>query len=92
MEKWLNNQSIIKIDWEEHNLKALLDLLRESWIKIDRIIASNPDEWALKRITEDFIPWLNTEITVEASCLEVSKILEVSDEFRNYRDKVFWVV
>ena len=48
-EKWLNNQSIIKIDWEEHNLKALLDLLRESWIKIDRIIASNPDEWALKR-------------------------------------------
>lgn len=92
MNKTLVWKTFIRINWEEHNLKSLLDLLKFNNIKIDSIISSDPRLDSIERVTDNFIPSLNSKITVDATYLEIRKILESSNEFKWFVNKLLWVV
>ena len=87
-EKEPTPKSFIRINGAEHNLKALLDLLRENGLKVKKLIAQDARPGAEKKITKDYIPALWTEIEIEASYDDVRRALESSEEFRKHADKI----
>lgn len=85
-------KSIISIKWEEHNLLSLILLLNENNIKVLQIIASDPREWAHKRVTNEFIPSIDTMMKVEATYMQIKDILRNSVEFNKFADRLIWTV
>ncbi len=83
-----NKITVIRINGAEHNLKNLIDLLNKNGLKIENLFAQDPREGAEKRITKDFIPAMLSQLKVSASYNEVKNVLETSDEFRPYIDKL----
>ena len=81
-------KSFIRINGKEHNLKALIDLLKENNIKMNRLSAQDSRHGAELRVTDEFIPSVWTEIEVGASYDDVRSVLESSDEFREYARKI----
>jgi hypothetical protein len=81
-------KSFLRINGEEHNLKNLLDLLRDNKIIIDTVIAVNTNEDALSKITDTHIPIMSTQLTINASYHQVHKILAGSEEFSQYADNI----
>ena len=88
LEKEPTPKSFIRVNGKEHNLKALLNLFRENDIKIKMVSAQDPRPGAERRITSDFIPSLSTQLEIEASYGDVRRVLESSEEFREYIDKI----
>ncbi len=79
--------SILEINWknwEEHNFKWLLNLIRSSGLEIVTCWMNNPDNNAIYRVTPDFIPSIYTSITINASSVKVAEILLASKEFSKY--------
>ena len=87
-EKEPTPKSFIRVNGKEHNLKALIELLKANNIKMNRLSARDPRPGAELRVTDDFIPSLWTEIEVGASYDDVRRVLESSDEFREHVDKI----
>ena len=87
-EKEPTPKSFIRISAEEFNVKHLLDLLKSNGIHIHSVYFQDPREGAEKRITDDFIPAQWAHIEVHAKYNDVRKVLESSDEFREYADKI----
>jgi hypothetical protein len=87
-EKEPTPKSFIRVNGKEHNLKALIELLRANDIKINKFFARDPRPGAELRITDEFIPSISTEIEVSASYDDVRRVLESSDEFREHVNKI----
>lgn len=87
-EKEPTPKSFIRVNGKEHNLKALIELLKANDIKMNRLSAQDPRPGAELRITDQFIPSIWTEIEVRASYDDVRRVLESSDEFREHVDKI----
>lgn len=81
-------KSFIRINGKEHNVVALLDLLKENKIKIKSLSSRDPRPDVLERVKNDFIPSVWTQIEVEASYEDVYRVLESSDEFREHANKI----
>ena len=88
LEKDPTPKSFIRINGKEHNLRALLDLLKKNGIKVKMIAAQDPRHDAEKNVTKDFIPALWSQIEVEAPYNKVRLVMESSDEFREHVDKI----
>lgn len=86
--KEVTPKSFIRVNGKEHNLKALLELLKEGGIKIKTLSAQDPRHGAENNITKDHIPALWTQLEVEAPYDYVRRVLESSDEFREHADKI----
>lgn len=87
-EKEPTPKSFIRVNGKEHNLSALIELLKANDIRMNRLSARDPRPGAELRVTDTFFPSVWTEIEVGASYDEVRRILESSDEFREYADKI----
>lgn len=88
LEKDPTPKSFIRVNGKEHNLNALIELLKANNIKMNRLSARDPRPGAELRVTDDFIPSVWTEIEVGASYDDVRRVLESSDEFREHADKI----
>lgn len=88
----MQSTSFIRINGAEHNLDALLKLLGKHNIQIKSLLSRHPDPDTMKRITEDFIPALFTELKVNACSDETRKVLESSNDFRQYVDKILLMI
>lgn len=84
VEKDQTPKSFIRIDGQELNLVALLELLKAEGIKIIKLVAVDSRKGAEKRVTSTFIPSVYTKIEMEALYDVVRRALENSDEFREH--------
>lgn len=81
-------KSFIRINKQEHNLAALLKLLKNNNIEIRLVSARNPDPEALSKVTTDNVPVVWSQIELQASYDEVRRVLESSEEFKESVDKL----
>ncbi len=81
-------KTFIRINKQEFNLAALLDLLQAHNIKVTNVAAMNPDPDSWKKIKDGFIPATWCNISVAATREEIESILLQSEEFKEHAKKL----